>query len=43
MHENELKTLSRIIELDTQFLKQLGIMDYSLYVVVEHLKYPLAQ
>ena len=30
----------RTLEVDTEFLKSQGIMDYSLYIVVEHLEQP---
>lgn len=39
--EEDLQTLIASLDSDTEFLKGLDIMDYSLYVVVEHLKDPL--
>lgn len=41
LHKDDLKALKICLENDTKFLEELDIMDYSLYVVVEHLKEPL--
>lgn len=41
LKENDLKALAICLEKDTAFLQELDIMDYSLYVVVEHLREPL--
>jgi len=37
----ELEEIVKNLEKDTQFLDELEIMDYSLFLVVEHLKEPL--
>ena len=39
--DQDLRRLMSNLEKDTIFLHEHGIMDYSLYLVVEHLKQPL--
>ena len=41
MRECDLKTLISNLERDTLFLQDVEIMDYSLLLVVEHLRKPL--
>ena len=41
IEENDLKSLALILERDTKFLASCKLMDYSLYLVIEHLKEPL--
>jgi len=39
--ESDKKRLTEIIEKDTEFLASLGIMDYSMLLVIEYLDKPL--